>query len=115
MKTIRIKRGDIVLINIPESDNHTIYGLRPHIVVSNNTANKNSQIITVVPLTSKPKKQLPTHITIEGFGLTKPSTVLTEQLYSVDKSLINKRIGHISDAAIMKKITKCLGIQLDVA
>ncbi len=113
--TSTFKRGDIVVIAIPENKGHLIYGSRPHIVISNNISNKNAQTLNVIPLTSRLKKPLPTHVVINGYGLKKPSTVLTEQLYSVDKNQVIGHIGYISDKKIMDKIAKCLSIQLDVA
>lgn len=116
---VKVKRGDIFLIDIPPvNDTHLIHGIRPHIVVSNEINNQHSSVINVVPLTSNisnKKKELPTHVEINGFGLYKPSIVLTEQLYSVDKTQLLRNIGYVSDSSIMEKITRCLSIQLDVA
>lgn len=51
----QVKRGDIFLVQFHNHNNHLIYGKRPCIVVSNNSANKSAQTLTVVPLTSKRK------------------------------------------------------------
>lgn len=110
-----IKRGDIVVVELPDTNSHIIHGKRPCVVVSNNTGNRNSRTITVVPLTSQQKKPLPIHVTFNGYGLERPSTALAEQVCTVDKAQIISKISHIDDTNIMKEISKCLSKQLDAA
>lgn len=111
---MQIKQGDIFLMRFHNFNNHLIFGLRPCIVVSNNVNNTASQTVNIVPLTSRNKKSLPTHVLISGYGLKKPSIALTEQVSTADRSQLIKKISHISDAD-MQKILKCLGIQLEIA
>ena len=72
----QVKRGDIFLMNFHNFNNHLICGKRPCVVVSNDIANRSSQTITVVPLTSKKKKALPTHVAVIGYGLMKPLSLI---------------------------------------
>lgn len=64
---------------------------RPGVIVSNDKNNKNSQTLEVVYLTTRPKKELPTHCTIRSTG--RVSTVLCEQIHTVAVERIGKYIG----------------------
>jgi len=109
----KILRCDIYwadLLKLPNSS--IIHGYRPVIIVSNNQSNAYSPLVTIVPLTSKEKRHLPTHIELDGFGLQKVSIVLTEQLLSIDKSYLRDYIGTIDDLSVMQKIDECIKLQL---
>ena len=54
-------------------------------------------------LTSRGKKELPTHVQLhmnEVNGLSKDSIVLLEQIKTIDKKRIKERIGKLSDEEI---------------
>lgn len=91
---------------------------RPAIVVSNEANNKYSQTLEVVYLTTKEKKQLPTHVKIEAARFR--STALCEQVCTVDKTRVGDYIDKLSryeiedvDAAIV--ISLGLNSYLDAA
>ena len=82
-----IKRGDIYWAKLAEQkDSNVICKTRPVIVVSNNTANRFSPILSVVPITGQKKKTLPTHVEISGYGLPGTSIALIEQVICIDKT-----------------------------
>lgn len=56
---------------------------RPWLVVSNNQCNQSSPIYTVVPLTTAPKNNQPTHVTFSTGD--KPQTILCEQIRTVSQ------------------------------
>ena len=60
---------------------------RPAVVVSNNKNNENSNVVEIVYMTTQPKTDLPTHVTVRSTG--RISTVLCEQVYSVS----TERVG----------------------
>lgn len=100
-----VKRGDIVYLkdNVGDPLNS-----RPFLVVSNDKGNHFGGICLGVPLTTKHKKlSQPTHCII-GFN---DSMVLTEQIYTIEKTDINKTIGKISEND-MKRVDACLKISL---
>lgn len=109
-------RGDIYKVNLGISEGSSIQGgYRPVIVVSNDKNNAYSNVITVVPLTSKIKKTfLPTHVTISGFGLKKESQAQAEQIRQIDKRELSDKnyIGHIKDVAIMNQIIEAVVCQI---
>lgn len=112
------KRGDIYFVDFGENHNsHKQSGIRPAVVVSNNKANTNSPVITVVPLSARvwKKKYLPTHVLIplkKSSGLDKPSMALAEQVETLDKLYLGEKIGEITDNLIMDAITVALQIQI---
>ena len=84
---------------------------RPVIIISNNTCNRFSPAITVVPLTTADKKPLPTHVKIlmeDG----KISTVLCEQLRTISTDLILNYIGTVDETKMTEvdgAVLKALG------
>ncbi len=108
--------GEIYWAQLPHNVNSSVQsGLRPVLVVSNNTCNRFSPVITVVPLTSKQKsKHLPTHVTFCGEGLLRESQILCEQILSIDKKLLDRRIGIIQNEEILKQIICALMVQLNM-
>ena len=92
--TNMIKIGDIYSIDLGgNKTSRIIMGKRPVIVVK---AVLNSTLAHVVPLTaSEDKLARKTHVIIKGYGLSKPSIALIEQLRLVDKAELGKFIGSL--------------------
>lgn len=108
--------GEIYYAALPIIKNSQVQqGVRPVLVVSNNKANQYSPIITVIPLTScLTKHYLPTHVTLIGYGLEKPSVLLAEQILSLDKKNLLSKIGVVEDFGTMTKIKRAMSIQLSI-
>lgn len=107
-----IKRGDIVYVSTNSKETgHVQSGSRPYIIVSNDVCNKVSPVLTAVPLTTRSKKPIPTHVDIDGFGLLHKSTALCEQIISIDKCNIDKVIGQL-DNETLEKIILAIKIQI---
>lgn len=86
-------------------------GLRPCIIISNDVCNKYSPTITIVPITTKNKKYIPTHCSIHSAPL--PSVALCEQILTVNKTQLTEKIGELKEDEIVS-ISKCLKIQLGI-
>ena len=91
------KRGEIYYIN---NGNSGQVGCemkkdRPAIIVSNDANNKHSSVVEVVYLTSKPKKELPTHVTIRSTG--RMSVALCEEPTAISTERINNYICKATD------------------
>lgn len=111
MRLQDIKRGQIVMLDLPTVSGSVQNGLRPCVIISNNKANKFSPNVIAVPLTSRNKKDMPTHYLLEPSkrnGLRVASTVLAEQILTVSKNAIKKIIGIVDDQHIdnVNKIIK---------
>ena len=109
------KRGEIYNVNFgTDHESFKQSGTRPAVIVSNNKANMNSPVVTVVPLTARvwKKKYLPTHVQIRNSGLNKPSMAMAEQVETLDKSCLGEKIGEILDDMVMEQLTVALQIQI---
>ncbi|MBQ8558539.1 MAG: type II toxin-antitoxin system PemK/MazF family toxin [Tyzzerella sp.] len=84
---------------------------RPAIIVSNDANNKYSSVVEVVYLTSKPKKELPTHVTIRSTG--RMSVALCEEPTAISTERINNYICKASDKE-MENIDVALMIALGI-
>ena len=113
-----IQRGDIFLtVNFAGLGSEQV-GCRPCVIVSNDVCNTFSGTVTVVPLTSKStKKELPTHFVLESdkYSLRNSSTVLGEQITTIDKKRLGERHRVKLDESDLKKLDKVLRVQLSLS
>ena len=108
-----VKRGDMFYADLSPVIGSEQGGIRPVLVIQNDTGNKYSPTVIVSAITSQlNKSKLPTHIELgsKEFGLKADSVVLTEQIRTIDKSRLKEKIGHIEDKRIMNKINRAIGI-----
>ena len=107
------RRGDIYLADLGAPDGSVQGGVRPIIIVQNNTANRHAPTVTYVPLTSRLKKsRQPTHYLLrKTSGLAKPSMVQAEQLGTRNKTCILHYIGRV-DARQMRRIDLAIIVHL---
>ena len=100
---LEIARGMVVMVDLPLGNGSVQGGTRPAVVISNNKGNKFSPVLIVVPLTSRVKKYMPTHYTIEpsmSNGLTKTSIALAEQIITVGKDMVRNIVGTLEEIDI---------------
>lgn len=109
----RYERGEIYYINNGSSGQigSEMKKGRPAIIVSNDANNKYSSVVEVVFLTSKPKKELPTHVTIRSTG--RMSVALCEEPTAISTERINNYICKASDKE-MENIDIALMIALGI-
>ncbi len=109
-----IKRGELYYADLSPVVGSEQGGVRPILIVQNDTGNKYSPTIIAAAVTSKlTKAKLPTHIELSAneFGLTKDSVILLEQIRTLDKRRLRDRIGELS-LDTMKKVNTALLISL---
>lgn len=110
-----LKRGDIYYADfngIEQSIGSEQMGRRPVLIIQNDVGNKHSPTTIVVILTTKIKRNLPTHVVIQNFeGLSQTSAVCLEQIKTIDKSRLENYCGNIGNA-MMEKIEKAMFISL---
>lgn len=111
-----INRGDIVLANLGEENGSIQGGVRPVIIVQNNDGNKFSTTTIVCPFTSERKTNIPTHLWVnKGVGgLLRNSTILCEQIFTINKNDIMRKLGTITENDILIGLEKCLRISLNL-
>jgi len=113
----KINYGDIINVDFGERNGSLQGGVRPAVVISNNMANNYSPVISVAPLTSQWKNNIPVHVIISNTkenGLSKKSTILIEQQTAVNKSSILNKIGSIKDIHVINQINRAMAIQFNM-
>lgn len=89
-------------------------GSRPWLVVSNNSCNQSSPVITVVPLTTQNKVALPTHVEFQANG--KQNTILCEQPRSLPVRLLeNASYKWTMSESTMRLVDEALAIHLGIS
>lgn len=108
-----IRRGEIFYVKRggAAAQGNEQYADRPAVVVSNDKNNENSGVVEIVYMTTQPKTDLPTHVTVRSTG--RISTVLCEAVYSVSVDRVGAYIGECTDAE-MKNINIALMISLQL-
>lgn len=92
-------------------------GLRPVLIVQNNTGNRYSPTVIVLAVTSQLQKaRLPTHVQIPsvGHGLERDSVVLAEQIRTLDKRRLRERIGQLRPE-YMEQVARALTVSLGLS
>ena len=110
-----VKRGQIYYADLDPIIGSVQGGVRPVVILQNDIANHFSPTLIIAPVTSKTLKKasLPTHVIFKIGFLPKRSTVLLEQIRTIDKSQLIKYVGQLPDE-IMKKIDRAMRISLDL-
>lgn len=83
-------------------------------IIQNDLGNRYSATLIVAAITTKKiKKQLPTHIHLskETTGLKQDSTILVEQIRTIDKSRMQEKICQL-EPKIMATVDRALKISL---
>ena len=96
-----VKRGDIFYADLSPVVGSEQGGIRPVLIVQNDTGNKHSPTVMAAAITSQTgKARLPTHINIAGgsVGLSKDSVILLEQVRTIDKRRLREHMGKLDDA-----------------
>lgn len=105
-----ISRGDIYWWNCPVHNRpHLLNKTRPVLVVSNNTCNLNSGVITVAPLTTSVKKAYPTQVPVVINGGV--SIILLDKVTSIPVEELGIKITHLKDWQ-MEQADRALRVQL---
>ena len=108
-----IRRGDMFYADLSPVVGSEQGGVRPVLIIQNDTGNKYSPTVIAAAITSRTgKAKLPTHIEIglENGGLKSDSVILAEQIRTIDKSRLKEKIGHIDNRQIMEKVNDAIGI-----
>lgn len=108
-----VKRGDMFYADLSPVIGSEQGGVRPVLIIQNDTGNKYSPTVIAAAITSQTgKAKLPTHIEIgaQDVGLKADSVVLVEQIRTIDKSRLKEKIGHIDNVELMKKVDGAIGI-----
>ena len=113
MKTT-LARGDVVRVRLDPSEAREIRKTRPAVVLSNNAACRFDAVVQVVPVTALPNRPLRPYearVSLDVSGLSKPSRAVANQIRTVAKHRITKRLGRLSPAEL-DALDRAVAIQL---
>lgn len=98
-----IKRNEIYYADLSPVVGSEQGGVRPVLVIQNDTGNRHSSTTIVAAITSRQTKtKLPTHIEIGKGVFEKDSVVLLEQIRTVDKRRLKGYVGTLDNRTISK-------------
>jgi mRNA interferase MazF len=109
-----VRRGEVYLVDLHPTVGSEIKKTGPAVVIQNDTANRWSPITIVAAISSqRGDPRYPTEVNVappEG-GLTSHSVVLLNQVRSVDKERLVRRLGALGEAT-MQQVDEALLISL---
>lgn len=111
-----IRRGDVFYADLRPVVGSEQGGIRPVLIIQNDTGNMHSPTVICAAITSQLKKaQLPTHVAINAFdsGIIKDSVILLEQVRTIDKSRLKEKVCHL-DNETLSHIDHALQISLAI-
>lgn len=108
-------RGQIWLVSLDPIVGSEIGKSRPCLVISNDKNNQFSDIVTVIPITSKTDIVYPFEVllTKEEAKIQKDSKIKCNQIRTIDKKRLVKFLSHIPDEKI-KEIEHAILIHLGI-
>lgn len=113
-KMKQVYRGEVYYAALSPVVGSEQDGIRPVLVLQNNTGNHHSPTTIVAPITSAPNKGIqPTHTAIDYGFLESESVVLLEQIRTIDKERLLKFLGRIS-AQDMRRVETAMNISLGI-
>jgi len=110
----QIKRGEIYFADLSPVVGSEQGGVRPVLIIQNDTGNKFSPTVIVAAITSQlSKAKIPTHIELSSseYGLQKDSVVLLEQIRTIDKRRLKEKVCEL-DSQKMRKVNVAILISL---
>ncbi len=99
---MEINRFEVFLVNLDPTVGHEIQKTRPCLIISPNEMNRFISTVIVAPMTTKGRKY-PTRISCSFRG--KNGQIVLDQIRTVDKKRLVKKLGSISKNAQAKTLT----------
>ena len=96
---MEIKQYEVHLISLDPTVGHEIKKTRPCIVISPNEMNDNIKTVIIAPMTTK-SHDYPTRVGLTFQG--KRGWVVLDQVRTVDKRRLVKKLGKLKGASILK-------------
>ena len=110
-----VKKGELYYADLGTVYGSEQGGIRPVLIIQNDTGNYYSSTVMVAPLTSKIKNNQCTHFIIkkENTGLRCDSVVMMEQVRTIDKCRLKARLGQADLKKYNSKICDTLYISTE--
>ena len=111
------RRGEVHLVSFDPSVGAEIRKTRPALIIQNDVANRWSPVTVVAAITSRSEERVyPTKVPIdppEG-NLQNPSVVLLNQIRTVDRRRLVRRLGRLRPES-MRRVDRAIRISLGLA
>ena len=112
-----VKRGEIYYADLSPVVGSEQGGVRPVLIVQNDTGNRHSPTVIAAAITSQMgKAKLPTHIELaaQSYGLPKESVILLEQIRTLDKRRLRERMGQV-DGPVMARVDEAIAVSFGLS
>ena len=110
MEPLIYMRGEIYLASLDPVIGSEQGGIRPVLIIQNNTGNRFSPTVIVAVITTKRNPHQPTHVKLGAqFGLPEDSILEAEQTRTLDKTRLQHRLGQVN-RNIMREIDHALKV-----
>jgi len=111
-RDVFLRRGDIWLVNFNPAQGSEQKGIRPALIIQNDVGNEVSPV-TIVAAISSVTKTYPINVEIKPSesSLEKDSVVKLNQIRTIDKKRLIKRLGSL-DSSKMKAVNSALMLSL---
>ncbi len=112
-----VKRGEIYYADLSPVVGSEQGGVRPVLIVQNDTGNRHSPTVIAAAITSQTgKAKLPTHIEVaaDRCGLPKDSVILLEQIRTLDKRRLRERMGKV-DGTVMEQVDTAIAVSFGLS
>lgn len=108
-----VQRGDIYYADLSPVTGSEQGGIRPVLIIQNDVGNRFSPTVIAAAITARQKKRLPTHVDLldSTCGLFRDSTVMLEQIRTLDKSRLREYMGNVGTDKL-RKIDRALEISV---
>ena len=113
---MRIRRGDLFWVNLDPTKGSEQAGRRPVLVLQNDIGNEVAATVIVAPLTTRSFTKLyPTNVHLPRgvAGLKEGSTVLLSQIRTIDKTRLERKIGHLSPS-YLSEVNRAIALSLSL-
>ena len=113
---MKIKRGDIYYADLIPVVGSEQGGVRPVLIIQNDTGNRHSPTVICAAITSKMNKaKLPTQEEIESsrYKKIRNTEIHLEQLRTIDKKRLKDKVCHL-DTEILDRVNQALAVSLDL-
>ncbi len=110
------ERGDIYYADLSPIIGSEQGGVRPGLILQNDTGNINSPPVIIAAMTSKlGKTKLPTHVWLPASAtkLKKPSIIMLEQIRTIDKRRLHDFVDTLEEKNL-NDVVKALKISLNL-
>jgi len=118
LRTNHPRCGEIWLCYLNTNEGSVQGGYRPVFILSNDKNNTYSTTLNVIPITSRMhKRKLPVHVELwnhHAYGLNAPSTMLVEQIQTINIERLDRCIGAITDEDTLTDITNAILVQFPI-